>query len=61
MSRRKIQDKNVRSLSKTSGGKSYAITIPVDVVRLWRWKNRQKLQLRIDQKKKRIIIEDWKK
>lgn len=61
MGRRKIKDKNVRSLSKTSKGRSYAITLPVDVVRRWRWKNRQKLQLTIDEKKKRIVVEDWKK
>ena len=59
MARRKIENKNVRSLSKTSGGGSYAITLPIDVVRRWRWKNRQKLSLTIDEKKKRIIIEDW--
>jgi DNA primase len=61
MPRRKLEDKNVRSLAKTSGGRSYAITLPIEVVRRWRWKNRQKLQLTIDEKKKRIIIEDWKK
>ncbi len=61
MGRRKIKDKNVRSLSKTSKGRSYSITLPVDVVRRWRWKNRQKLQLTIDNRRKRIIIKDWKK
>ncbi len=59
MARRKIENKNVRSLSKVSGGRSYAITLPIDVIRRWRWKNRQKLSLTIDNKKKRIIIEDW--
>jgi len=59
MGRRKIKDKNVRSLCKTSGGKSYTITLPIDVIRRWRWKNRQKLQLTIDEKKKRVVIEDW--
>lgn len=61
MGRRKIKDKNVRSLSKTSKGRSYSITLPVDVIRRWRWKNRQKLQLTIDNRRKRIIIKDWKK
>jgi bifunctional DNA-binding transcriptional regulator/antitoxin component of YhaV-PrlF toxin-antitoxin module len=59
MPRRKLESKNIRSLSKTSHGKSYTITLPIDVVRRWKWKNRQKLQLTIDEKKKRIIIEDW--
>jgi len=61
MARRKIENKNVRSLSKTSQGRSYSVTLPIDIVRRWRWKNRQKLQLKIDEKRKRIIIEDWKK
>lgn len=61
MARRKIEDKNIRSLSKTSQGRSYSITLPIDVIRRWRWKNRQKLQLTIDERKKRIIIEDWDK
>ncbi len=59
MPRRKIEDKNTRSLSKTSQGRSYSITLPIDVIRRWRWKNRQKLQLTIDERKKRIIIEEW--
>jgi len=61
MARRKIQQRNIRSINKTSGGKSYSITLPVEVIRHWRWKNRQKVQLTINDKKKRIIIEDWEK
>lgn len=61
MARRKVENRNVRSLIKTSGGKSYTITLPVEVIRKWRWKHRQKLQLTISKNKKRIIIEDWKK
>ena len=60
MSRRKIEDKNIRSLTKTSRGRSYSIILPIDVIRRWRWKNHQKLQLEIDEKKKRIIVKDWK-
>lgn len=59
--RRKIENKNTRSLNKISNGRSYSVTLPIEVIRRWRWKNRQKLQLKIDDKKKRIIIEDWKK
>jgi len=61
MARRKIKDVNIRSLTKISNGKSYVITLPIDTIRKWRWKNRQKLQLTIDDRKKRIIIEDWGK
>lgn len=61
MARRKIQDRNIRSLNKVSNGKSYTVTIPIDVVRRWRWKNHQKLFLRTNEKKRQIIIEDWEK
>ncbi len=49
----------MRSLFKLAGGKSYAITLPIEVVRSWGWQDRQKLKLTIDEKKKRIIVEDW--
>ena len=61
MARRKLENKNIRSLHKTSSGKSYSITLPVDTIRKFRWQKRQKLTLTIDKKNKRIIIEDWKK
>jgi hypothetical protein len=61
MARRKREERNVRSLFKLAGGKSYAITLPIEVVREWAWQDRQKLKLIIDDKKKRITIEDWKK
>ncbi|MBU1159991.1 hypothetical protein KKD04_02315 [Patescibacteria group bacterium] len=59
MARRKIQQRNIRSLSKTSSGKSYSITLPIEAIRRWKWQKHQKVQLTIDEKKKRIIIEDW--
>lgn len=59
MARRKIEERNVRSLFKLAGGKSYALTLPIEVVRNWGWQNHQKLKLTIDEKQKRVIIEDW--
>lgn len=61
MARRKIEDVNVRSLFKIGGGKSYGVTLPVEAIRAFKWQEKQKLQLTIDEKKKRIIIEDWEK
>jgi len=61
MARRKLEDENVRSLNKTSGGNSYAITLPLRAIRLFRWQAKQKLQITVDEKGKRLIIEDWKK
>jgi DNA primase len=59
MARRKLEDENVRSLNKTSGGNSYAITLPLRVIRQFKWQARQKLQITVDEKSKRLIIEDW--
>jgi hypothetical protein len=61
MARRKAAERDVRSLFKLAGGKSYAITIPIEVVRSWGWQERQKLKLTIDDKKHKIGIEDWSK
>lgn len=59
MTRRKEEEKDIRSLTKISGGSSYAITIPIDYVRKLKWKERQKLEVKLYQD--RIIIRDWKK
>lgn len=59
--RRKLENRNIRKLTKMAGGSSYGITLPIDVIREFRWKERQKLQLKIDKKRKRIVVEDWKK
>jgi len=61
MARRKLEERNVRSLFKLAGGKSYALTLPIEVVREWGWKDSRKLKLVFDEKNKRITIEDWKK
>ncbi len=57
--RRKVENENIRSLSKVSGGRSYAITLPIATVRAFGWKERQKLELTIDARKQTITIKDW--
>lgn len=61
MARRKIQNRNIRSLTKISGGYSYGITLPIEVIREFGWRERQKLKIKVYKKSKRIIIEDWEK
>ncbi|MFZ0281845.1 MAG: AbrB/MazE/SpoVT family DNA-binding domain-containing protein [Bacteroidales bacterium] len=58
MTRRKNEDKDIRNLTKISGGSSYAITIPIDYIRKLNWKEKQKLEVKLYQD--RIIIRDWK-
>jgi len=42
------------------GGGSYGITIPIEIIRKFGWKERQKVLLKADPKKKSIVIKDWK-
>lgn len=60
MTRRKSEEKNIRKITKI-GKTSYAVTLPIELVRAWRWKERQKVLLEIDSKKKTIKIRDWKR
>ncbi len=58
MSRRKLEDKNIRKLTRTGGG-STSVTIPIDIIREIGWRSKQKVVV-----KKRgdgILITDWKK
>lgn len=59
MARRKLGHRNIRKLTRT--GSSYAVTLPIDVIRKFKWKERQKLQLTIHHRKKSIEIKDWHK
>jgi antitoxin component of MazEF toxin-antitoxin module len=58
MTTRKSKDKNIRNLTRV-GKTSLAVTIPVEIVKDLKWKERQKVVVR--QSGKKIIIEDWKK
>ena len=57
--RRKLENRNIRKLTKIAGGSSFAITLPIKMVRKLKWRERQKLVAKLRGKK--ITIEDWKK
>ncbi len=52
---------NIRKITKLSGGKSYGITLPISVIRDLKWKERQKVVVEYDKRRKRIVIKDWEK
>jgi hypothetical protein len=52
---------NVRSLTKTGGGRSYTVSLPREAIRAFGWQERQKLVLLIDPRRRTILIKDWKK
>jgi hypothetical protein len=58
MARRKKGKENIRKLQITRG--SYYISLPVDLVREFKWKEKQKVVVKKLAKGK-IIISDWKK
>ena len=60
MGRRKLGQRNIRKLTKV-GNRSYGITLPIEVIRNFRWKERQKLELVVNKRNKTIKIKDWKK
>lgn len=55
MARRSAEESNLRSLTKVSGGKSFAVTIPMDYVRKLGWGAKQQVTVRL--KGKRLVIE----
>jgi len=58
MSRRKIEERNIRKLTRV-GGTSLSVTLPVEMVKDLKWKERQKVVLK--KIGKQIIIKDWQK
>ena len=55
--RRKIEDRNVRKISKRGG--SYSVTIPVEMMRELKWREKQKIVFKRSGDGLKIV--DWKK
>lgn len=58
MGRRTLEEGAIRKLIRTSGGRSFSVTIPIEEVRVLNWRERQKLVVK--RKGKTLIIKDWK-
>jgi len=61
MARKKLEDRNIRKLSKVGNNKTYAVTLPIESIRKLGWQEKQKLIVEADYKNKRFIIKDWEK
>jgi len=57
MARRKLENKNIRKLTKI-GNKSIGLTLPIEIVRELKWREKQKVVVK--KRGKSIIISDWK-
>ena len=58
MGRKSLENRNVRKLTKTGGGKSISVTLPIEYIRELKWKDRQKVIVK--KKDKTLIVSDWK-
>ena len=61
MARTNLGDRNIRKLSRVGSGKTYSITLPIEAIREFGWQKKQKLEVEIDSKNKKLIIKDWEK
>jgi antitoxin component of MazEF toxin-antitoxin module len=57
MARRKLKEKNIRKIIRS--GDSYAVTIPIEVMRDLKWREKQKVVVK--KRGKGVLIVDWKK
>ena len=59
MARRELEKRNIRKLGRTGRGKSVSLTLPIEIVREFGWRSKQKVVVR--KYGKGILVEDWKK
>ena len=58
MPRRKVEKEHIRNLTRGSGGTSYSVILPINLVRKLGWQAKQKLEVK--QYGDGILIRDWK-
>jgi len=54
-----MKNKSIRKLTRI-GKRSYGITLPIDIVRKYDWRERQKLSVK-DEGRGRIEVGDWRR
>lgn len=57
MSTRKLEDKNIRKITRV-GRTSLCVTLPIEIVKELGWKEKQKVK--VAKTKGGIVIRDWK-
>ena len=57
MARRKLSERNIRKLTRMGGGRSLGLTLPIEIMRRLRWRERQKVVVKLRGRK--ISIVDW--
>ncbi len=57
MARRKLEERNTRKLFRTGKGRSVGVILPAEIIRLLKWREKQKVVVK--QRGKGILITDW--
>ena len=57
MGRKSLKERNIRKLARVGGGKTYSVTIPIEMIRELKWKKGEKKVIKLEGEK--IVIEDW--
>ncbi len=58
MGRRKLSEKNIRKLTRSGGGKSIGLTLPIEMMRSLKWKEKQ--LVRVTRVKGGVVIRDYR-
>lgn len=58
MARSKLENKNIRKLTKV-GKRSISVTIPIEIVKNLKWREKQKVTVK--RVRGGILVKDWKK
>jgi len=59
MARRKLNERNIRKIGKFGGGRSLFVTLPIEIARDLKWREKQKVVIK--KRGKGILITDWQK
>ena len=59
MSRRDLDERNVRALYKTGDETTYAVSLPIEHIRAMNWQDGQQVVITADEENGRLIVQDW--
>jgi len=58
MARKKLENRHIRKIQKTRS--TYSVSLPVEILRKLKWREKQKIEV-LEYGKDKILIKDWKK
>lgn len=57
MGRRTLEEASIRKLTRTGGGLSVSVTLPIEYIRELGWRDKQKVV--VSKSGTKLVIEDW--